>query len=54
MQTIYDIETFRLSQGVGAFIGLACMVASKNWYEAKRAARLQLPIPAPSSAGGCH
>ena len=38
----------------GAFIVLACMVATKNWYEATHAKRHQLPIPAPTSAGGCH
>ena len=38
----------------GAFIVLACMVAAKNWYEAKRATRRNLPLPAPSAAGGCH
>jgi Na+-translocating ferredoxin:NAD+ oxidoreductase subunit E len=38
----------------GAFIVLACMVAAKNWFEASRATRRQLPIPAPMSAGGCH
>ena len=38
----------------GAFIVLACMVATKNWFEASRAARHHLPIPAPVSAGGCH
>lgn len=38
----------------GAFIVLACMVAAKNWYEAKRAARRNLPLPTPTAAGGCH
>ena len=38
----------------GAFIVLGCMVASKNWFEASRAARRHLPIPAPTSTGGCH
>jgi electron transport complex protein RnfE len=38
----------------GAFIVLACMVAAKNWFEARRAKRRHLPIPAPVSAGGCH
>ena len=38
----------------GAFIVLACMVAAKNWFEARRATRRHLPIPAPLSAGGCH
>ena len=38
----------------GAFIVLACMVAAKNWFEASRAARRHLPIPASTSAGGCH
>ena len=38
----------------GAFIVLAFMVAARNWIEATRAARAQLPMPAPTSAGGCH
>ncbi|MEI7430071.1 MAG: electron transport complex subunit E [Betaproteobacteria bacterium] len=38
----------------GAFIVLAFMVAAKNWFEASRAARRHLPIPAPASTGGCH
>jgi electron transport complex protein RnfE len=38
----------------GAFLVLACMVAAKNWFEASRAARRHLPIPQPTSAGGCH
>ena len=38
----------------GAFIVLAFMVAAKNCFEARRAARQPLPIPAPASTGGCH
>jgi electron transport complex protein RnfE len=38
----------------GAFIVLAFMVAARNWIEASRAARHDLPLPAPTSAGGCH
>jgi Na+-translocating ferredoxin:NAD+ oxidoreductase subunit E len=38
----------------GAFIVLACLVASKNWYEAGVAKRGQRPPPAPVSAAGCH
>lgn len=38
----------------GAFIVLGCLIATKNWYEAKAAQKLgQLP-PAPLAAGGCH
>jgi electron transport complex protein RnfE len=38
----------------GAFIVLACLVAAKNWYEAKAAARAQRRPPAPISTAGCH
>ena len=38
----------------GAFICLGCMVAWKNWVEARAAKRAQLPPPAPVAAGGCH
>lgn len=38
----------------GAFILLGCMVAWKNWVEARAAQRQQLPTPEPISAGGCH
>jgi len=38
----------------GAFIVLAFMVAAKNWFEASRATRHNLPNPVPISAGGCH
>ena len=38
----------------GAFIVLAFLVAWKNWYEARVAARQQRPVPAPLASGGCH
>ena len=38
----------------GAFICLGCLVAWKNWVEARAAKRAQLPPPAPVAAGGCH
>ncbi len=38
----------------GAFILLGCMIAWKNWIEARAAARQQRPMPEPLSAGGCH
>lgn len=38
----------------GAFICLGCLVAWKNWVEARAAKRAQLPPPAPLAAGGCH
>jgi len=38
----------------GAFILLGCMIAWKNWIEARAAARQQRPAPQPVSAGGCH
>ncbi len=37
----------------GAFIILGCIVASKNWIDARSAAR-QLTHAAPLSTGGCH
>jgi electron transport complex protein RnfE len=38
----------------GAFIVLACLVAAKNWYEAKAAERAKRRPPEPLSAAGCH
>lgn len=38
----------------GAFIVLGCLVAWKNWVEARAARRAQRPIPEPVTAGGCH
>lgn len=38
----------------GAFILLGCMIAWKNWIEARAAARQQRPAPEPIAAGGCH
>jgi len=38
----------------GAFICLGCLVAWKNWVEARAAQRAALPPPAPLAAGGCH
>ncbi|MFM7122410.1 MAG: electron transport complex subunit E [Fluviibacter sp.] len=37
----------------GAFIILGCIIASKNWIDARSAAR-QLTQVAPVSTGGCH
>lgn len=37
----------------GAFIILGCIIASKNWIDARSAAR-QMSQAAPVSAGGCH
>ncbi len=37
----------------GAFIILGCIIASKNWIDARSAAR-QLTEVAPVSTGGCH
>ncbi len=37
----------------GAFILLGCMIAWKNWVEARAAARQQRPA-APVATGGCH
>jgi electron transport complex protein RnfE len=38
----------------GAFIVLAFLVATKNWYETKAAERAQRQPPEPLSAAGCH
>ncbi len=38
----------------GAFIVLACMVAAKNWYEAKAAERANRKPPEPLATAGCH
>ena len=38
----------------GAFILLGCLIAWKNWIEARAAARLKLPPPAPVSTAECH
>ncbi|WP_319239701.1 electron transport complex subunit E [uncultured Propionivibrio sp.] len=38
----------------GAFILLGCLVASKNWLEARQANRQRRTPPAAVSAGGCH
>ena len=38
----------------GAFIVLGCLIAWKNWIEARAAARAQRRTPAPLAAGGCH
>lgn len=38
----------------GAFIVLACLVATKNWYEAKVAERAHRQPPEPLSTAGCH
>lgn len=38
----------------GAFIVLGCLIAAKNWYEAKAAAKQGMEPPAPLAAGGCH
>lgn len=38
----------------GAFIVLACLVAAKNWYEAKAAERANRQPPEPLSTAGCH
>ena len=38
----------------GAFILLGCLVASKNWLEARQAAKLHRKAPEPVAAGGCH
>ena len=37
----------------GAFILLGCLVAAKNWLEARRATKLHAAAP-PVAAGGCH
>ena len=38
----------------GAFILLGCLIAWKNWIEARAAARQQRRAPQPVTAGGCH
>ena len=38
----------------GAFILLGCLIAWKNWIEARAAARRKLPPVAPVSTAGCH
>lgn len=38
----------------GAFIVLACLVAAKNWYEAKAAERARKSPPLPVANAGCH
>ena len=38
----------------GAFILLGCLIAWKNWIEARAAARRKLPPAAPVSTAGCH
>ena len=38
----------------GAFILLGCLIAWKNWIEARAAARRKLPPQAPVSTAGCH
>lgn len=38
----------------GAFILLGCMIAWKNWMDARAAQRAKLRPPAPAASGGCH
>ena len=38
----------------GAFILLGCLIAGKNWLEARAAARRKQTPPAPVSTAGCH
>ena len=38
----------------GAFILLGCMVATKNWLEARQASRQKENVPLPVSSVGCH
>lgn len=38
----------------GAFIVLGCLIAWKNWIEARAAARQHRPAPDPVTASGCH
>lgn len=38
----------------GAFILLGCMIAWKNWMDAKAAERASLKPPAPVASAGCH
>ena len=38
----------------GAFILLGCMIAWKNWMDARMAARARLQPPSPVATAGCH
>ena len=38
----------------GAFILLGCLIAWKNWMDARAAARNRTPRPEPVSTAGCH
>ncbi|WP_371322759.1 electron transport complex subunit E [Dechloromonas sp. ZY10] len=38
----------------GAFILLGCMIAWKNWLDARAAERAKLQAPPPVTSGGCH
>ena len=38
----------------GAFILLGCMIAWKNWLDARAAARAQKAAPTPIATAGCH
>jgi electron transport complex protein RnfE len=38
----------------GAFIVLGCLIAWKNWMDAKAAERAKLKPPAPVATAGCH
>ncbi len=38
----------------GAFILLGCMIAWKNWMDAKAAERARLKLPTPVANAGCH
>ncbi len=38
----------------GAFILLGCMIAWKNWMDARAAERAKLQAPPPVAAAGCH
>jgi electron transport complex protein RnfE len=38
----------------GAFILLGCMIAWKNWMEARAAQRAKMKPPAPVATAGCH
>ena len=38
----------------GAFILLGCMIAWKNWMEARAAQRSKMKPPAPIATAGCH
>lgn len=38
----------------GAFILLGCMIAWKNWMDARAAERAKLQAPPPVASGGCH